>query len=263
MLLEKGSIDMVLVPSGLVLMFGYHLILLYRVLRFPHTTVIGFENHNKKAWVERMLRGGASEASLALSVVAANISTSTTLASLSLALCSFIGAWVGNSSKVLLPEMIYGDRSLSTNSVKYIALVGCFLLAFTSLVQAARYYVHASFLITTMDSDIPVGYVQKAVIRGGNFFTVGLRLQYLAATLLLWVFGPIPMLASSLVIVITLGIFDNNTTPLHHFRYDHFSGKEGKAPATAVNQATHASSSNVDNILNHPLIYAAPSTMSS
>jgi hypothetical protein len=35
-------------------MFSYHLILLYRILRHPGTTVIGYENHNKLAWVCRM-----------------------------------------------------------------------------------------------------------------------------------------------------------------------------------------------------------------
>lgn len=54
--LEKQYLDMILVPTGLIIMFGYHLFLLYRVLRLPHTTVIGYENHNKMAWVERMLQ---------------------------------------------------------------------------------------------------------------------------------------------------------------------------------------------------------------
>lgn len=53
--LQKSSLDVVLVPSGLFIMFAYHL-LLYRILKYPHTTVIGYENHNKKAWVQRMMK---------------------------------------------------------------------------------------------------------------------------------------------------------------------------------------------------------------
>lgn len=56
MLLDRESIDLVLVPLGLAIMFGYHLFLLYRILRFPHTTVVGYESHNLRAWVERMLK---------------------------------------------------------------------------------------------------------------------------------------------------------------------------------------------------------------
>jgi hypothetical protein len=56
MLVDKSSMDLVLVPCGLAIMVGYHLMLLHRILRHPHTTVIGYENHNKLAWVERMLQ---------------------------------------------------------------------------------------------------------------------------------------------------------------------------------------------------------------
>ncbi|KAM0945916.1 hypothetical protein DsansV1_C09g0089261 [Dioscorea sansibarensis] len=58
MMLDRRYIDIVLVPSGLVIMFGYHLFLLYRILKLPHTTVVGYENHNKLAWVERMMQVG-------------------------------------------------------------------------------------------------------------------------------------------------------------------------------------------------------------
>lgn len=52
----KDDLDLVLVPSGLLIMFVYHINLLYRYLHLPHTTVIGFENNDKKAWVERVMQ---------------------------------------------------------------------------------------------------------------------------------------------------------------------------------------------------------------
>ncbi|EEE69469.1 hypothetical protein OsJ_28888 [Oryza sativa Japonica Group] len=89
MLVDKSSMDLVLVPCGLAIMVGYHLMLLHRILRHPHTTVIGYENHNKLAWVERMLQAAAPEESaLALGVISDNISAATTLASLCIALGS-------------------------------------------------------------------------------------------------------------------------------------------------------------------------------
>lgn len=63
MLDKRSSLDLVLVPCGLVIMFGYHLILLYRILRQPATTVIGYENHNKLAWVRRMAQVTAADPS--------------------------------------------------------------------------------------------------------------------------------------------------------------------------------------------------------
>lgn len=46
------------------------------------------------------------------------------------------------------------------------------------------------------NSDVPVEYVQMALIRGSAFWSVGLRAIYFATTLLLWIFGPIPMFVS-------------------------------------------------------------------
>lgn len=52
---EKQDLDVVLVPGGLLVMFGYHLFLLYRYLHLPDTTVMGFENHDKRAWAKAIV----------------------------------------------------------------------------------------------------------------------------------------------------------------------------------------------------------------
>ncbi|KAL0328876.1 UNVERIFIED_CONTAM: hypothetical protein Scaly_2320200 [Sesamum calycinum] len=56
MMFRKEYLDLILVPCGLIIMFSYHLILLYRCLKLPHTTVIGFENNDKKTWVEKLMQ---------------------------------------------------------------------------------------------------------------------------------------------------------------------------------------------------------------
>jgi uncharacterized membrane protein len=185
-----------------------------------------------------------------MSVIASNISASSNLASLSIALSSLIGAWAGSTSSIFTTSIIYGNTSQTIASVKYIALLICFLVAFTCFIQstrqaaplyllnslfseaqliffsfflivfcACRYYVHASFLMSTLDSDIPVSYVQTAIIRGGNFWSTGLRALYFATTLLLWIFGPIPMFVCSVFMVVILHVFDSNSTPLHNYMY--------------------------------------------
>jgi len=235
MQLEKGSLDLVLVPCGLVVMLSYHLLLLYRILRHPSTTVIGYENHNKAAWVRRMVRAAPNETSLALSVISDNISASTNLASLSIALGSLIGAWISSTTKVFMTELVYGDRSQATATVKYISLLVCFLASFTCFIHSARYYVQASFLITTLDSDVPADYVQRAIIRGGNFWSMGLRALYFATTLLMWIFGPLPMFACSLLMVVILHMLDTNSLPLHQHQFivrKRHEQQRGFTPAT-------------------------------
>ncbi|KAJ6823569.1 uncharacterized protein M6B38_383145 [Iris pallida] len=110
-MVDKGLIDLVLVPSGLAIMFGYHLFLLYRILRFPHTTVVGYENHNMRAWVERMLKASPGETSVALNVISNNMSESSSLASVSISLSSLIGTWIGSTSKLFMTGRSTGTRA--------------------------------------------------------------------------------------------------------------------------------------------------------
>jgi uncharacterized membrane protein len=216
---RKECLDLVLVPLGLMIMSGYHLYLLHRCLRSPETTGIGYENHYRKAWVERVLQVEGKDGGLYLTVITSTITASTFLASTSLAPSSLIGAWVGSSShNIFISSVVYGDTSSSVITVKYIFLLICFLVAFASFLQCARSLVHANFLISMPNSDIPVSYVQKAVIRGSTFWSIGLRAIYFATNLLMWIFGPIPMFVTSLVMVAILNILDTNSTPLHQFQ---------------------------------------------
>ncbi|KAL6198363.1 hypothetical protein ACLB2K_028154 [Fragaria x ananassa] len=220
----KDDLDLVLVPSGLLIMFVYHINLLYRYLHLPHTTVIGFENNDKKAWVERVMQAERRDIGIVLNVISSNTSAATFLCSISLTLSSLIGTWLGsNTNEVFQSELIYGNTNPSTMTIKYISLLTCFLLAFACFVQSARHFVHANYLISTPDSNIPAWYVEMAVIRGGDFWSLGLRALYFALTLLLWFFGPIPMFVSSIVLVMVLHYLDTNTRPLFQHQ---FKGKE-------------------------------------
>ncbi|XP_068317526.1 uncharacterized protein [Pyrus communis] len=221
----KEDLDLVLVPSGLFIMLVYHIFLLYRYLHQPHTTVLGFENNDKRAWAERIMQVDKRDVGTALNVISSNTSAATFLCSISLTLSSLIGAWLGsNSTKtVFQSELIYGNTNPSILAIKYISLLTCFLLAFACFVQSARHFVHANYLISMPDSNIPAWYVQMAVIRGSDFWSLGLRALYFALTLLLWFFGPIPMFVSSMVLVIVLHNLDTNTRPLHQHQ---LPGKE-------------------------------------
>ncbi|XVE50174.1 hypothetical protein DITRI_Ditri01bG0140800 [Diplodiscus trichospermus] len=214
----KEYLDLALVPSGLFIMSAYHVFLLYRCIKFPETTGIGYENHFRKAWVERMLQVEAKDRGLSLTTINSTISAATFLATISLGLSSLIGTWLADSSHNLFRNsLIYGNTSSSIVSVKYISLLICFLVAFGSFLQCVRNFVHASFLISMPNAEIPVSYAQKAVIRGSACWSIGLRAIYYATTLLLWIFGPIPMFAASVIMVVVLHILDRNVTPLHEF----------------------------------------------
>ncbi|XP_042479354.1 uncharacterized protein LOC122060226 [Macadamia integrifolia] len=212
-------LDLILVPGGLLIMFTYHLYLIYRVRTNPKATTIGYENLNKKSWVKCMMEGDSSHLSLALSVISTNTTSAICLATICLTLSSLIGALVGSSSSNLFRNVfILGDSSAATDSLKYITMLLSFILAFLTFIQAARCFVQADFFISTPNTDLPVSLVQAAVIRGNNFWQVGLRLLYFAMVFLFWSFGPIPMFAACVIMVVVLSYLDSNSMPLHHYR---------------------------------------------
>ncbi|CAD6219679.1 unnamed protein product [Miscanthus lutarioriparius] len=205
--------ELVFVSCAVSTMLGYHLLLLYRIFGRPHTTMIGYENHNKLAWVERVARPMApEEAALALSVISDGISASTTLASLCIALASLIGAWVSSSAS---PALTSGSgEATATATANFASLLACFLASFTCFVQSAGCYVHASFLISALGSDAPVSHVQRAVLRGGGFWAAGLRALYLATA----PWGA-AMLACSVLTVAVLYLLDSNSVPMHRHQF--------------------------------------------
>ncbi|KAL3652586.1 hypothetical protein CASFOL_002267 [Castilleja foliolosa] len=215
---KEEHLDFVLVPSGLIIMLGYHLLHLRKCLNCPETTAIGYENHNRRVWVARILQVETKERGQAITVLTSNLSAATSFASISLTLSSLIGAWIGSSyHNDYITNSIYGNTSPTIVYVKYISLLACFLIAFACFVQTARCFVHANFLISMPNCEMPVKNVESAVIRGSNFWVVGLRSLYFATNLLLWIFGPVPMFISSVVTVAVLQYVDKNATPLPQY----------------------------------------------
>ncbi|KAM1033127.1 hypothetical protein FF1_036660 [Malus domestica] len=132
---QKEYLDVVLVPSGLLIMLIYHLFLLYKYVDYPLSTAIGSENNDKKVWVGKILQGEdvqvAKKVKTALDVISSNTSATTSLASISLTLCALIGAWMANSNNNNFPkQIIYGNTNPSTISIKALYFALNFLLWF-------------------------------------------------------------------------------------------------------------------------------------
>lgn len=173
----------------------------------------------------------------ALNVLGSNNSAATFLATVSLSLSSLIGAWMANNT-LFTSVLIYGDTRPETMSIKFITLLIFFLMAFACFVQSSRCFIHANYLITTPDTDIPISYVELAVIRGGEFWSLGLRSLYFATTMLLWFFGPIPMFVTSIGMIIFLHHLDKNTKQLHDHRSSRIRKQVHKRVEEATNRAT-------------------------
>jgi len=214
---EKHDLDFALVPAGLLLLSSYHAWLLYRIKRHPTTTVVGLNALNKEIWVDTMMADGIKNGVLAIQTVRNSIMASTLLATTAITLSSLIGILVGSSgSGGVAAAIIYGDDSRTGSSVKYLAILVCFLTAFLFNVQSIRYYSHVSFLIAVPLSKPGEGhsqwYVSRTLNRASYFWSLGLRAFYFSFPLFFWTFGPIPMFLCCCIMIFTLYFLDTATS---------------------------------------------------
>ncbi|PIN08874.1 hypothetical protein CDL12_18547 [Handroanthus impetiginosus] len=220
--MDRQFLDFILVPLGLLVMVGYHVWLLRHILRRPNTTVVGVNAVNRRLWVRAMMEDTAKNGILAVQTLRNNIMASTVLASTAIMLSSVIavlmsgngggGGGVGGHRPI---GAVYGDNSKLGLSIKFFAILVCFLVAFLLNIQSIRYYSHASILINVpkrkMGSNqdcVPVEYVGRIVNKGSYFWSLGLRVFYFSFPLFLWIFGPIPMFLCCLVLVFMLYFLD-------------------------------------------------------
>ncbi|XP_070678064.1 uncharacterized protein [Malus domestica] len=204
---QKECLDVVLAPSGLLIMLIYHFFLLYKYVNYPLSTAIGSENNDKKVWVGKILQGEdvqvAKKVKTALDVISSNTSATTSLAPISLTLCALIGAWMANSNNNNFPkQIIYGNTNPSTISIKG--------------------GVAPKIPVDCTGSHCEKKKAEREVERGSEFWSLGLRALYFALNFLLWFFGPIPMFTSSVATVVILAC--------HDFKN---SGGDQKCPASA------------------------------
>lgn len=167
---------------------------------------------------------------LAVQTLRNNIMASTVLATTAITLVSvisvFIGATAGrspasspaSSSSSSSPLLVYGSKTGQVFAVKYLAISLCFMLAFVCNVQAIRLYAHASFLLGLPPGGDGDGeaeefgaYVARTVNRGSHAWSLGLRAFYVSLALFMWTFGPIPMLACSVLMCALLYFLDTTT----------------------------------------------------
>ncbi|KAJ9691750.1 hypothetical protein PVL29_013823 [Vitis rotundifolia] len=215
--MEKQILDYTLVPAGLLLMAAYHIWLLFFILNHPNKTVIGVNAFNRRFWVSAMMEDVSNNGVLAVQTLRNNMMASTVLASTAIMLSSVMAALMTSKNGDHSFGVVFGDKSALGISIKYLAILVCFLLSFLLNVQSIRYYSHASILINVPFKKMSLSpnshhltaeYVGTIVNNGSYFWSLGLRAFYFSIPLFLWLFGPIPMFLSCLLMVSTLYFLD-------------------------------------------------------
>ncbi|KAL2934134.1 Inositol monophosphatase 3 [Bienertia sinuspersici] len=229
--MEEKELDFVLVSLGLLVFGVYHIWLVITVKRNPRNTVIGINAESRSQWIISLMADPVKNGVLMVQTFRNNMMASTLLATTAITLSSIIGVFVSSTSSNVSSRLVFGNKSEIISSVKYFALILCFLVAFLCNVQSIRYYAHVSFLATLPTSQgkkEAVEYAARSLNRGSFCWSLGLRAFYLSFPLYLWIFGPIPMFGCCCLMSIVLYFLDTTNSFTRQLHCESFKENDNK-----------------------------------
>ncbi len=196
-------------PAALLLLLLYHVHLYRKTKTSPLSTSQGLAGNTRRLWVHAIMQSGKD-------ILAVQTLRNWTMAATFLASAAIvIGLGVlniamtadkqGELSLAMMSE--FGSEHSGLWLSKLILLSADFLFAFFNFTIAVRYYNHTGFMINLPLDDksgITINDVVKILDRGGMHYTLGMRAYYLAIPLALWLFGPLWLLAGSVLLIATL-----------------------------------------------------------
>jgi uncharacterized membrane protein len=196
-------------PAALLILCIYHIYLYDKVQRQPLHTSIGLAQRTRALWVQMIMKAGkdilAVQTLRNWTMAATFLASAAILIALGILNIAVTSEKQGALSLQLMSDLGSGHPALWLG--KLILLGTDFLFVFYNFTLAVRYYNHTSFMInlpTDSSTEISVEDVVKMLDRGGTHYTLGMRGYYLAIPLTFWLFGPLWLLAGTLLLVITL-----------------------------------------------------------
>ncbi len=186
----------------------YHVYLYRKIRREPLTTSIGVTEELRKEWVRIVMTERRDV--LAVQTLRNWVMASSFLASTAILICLGVlnaAFRMGTLADVSHSLNLLGSRHEMVWMVKLMILSVAFLSAFFNFILAIRYFNHASFGLGLPDCADCLGshdFIAGIVQRGSLHYTVGMRGYYLAIPLTFWLFGPLWMLAATLVLLLAV-----------------------------------------------------------
>ena len=200
--------EIIIVVLAASVITAYHAHLYIKVWRDPLKTAIGITNHARQMWVKGVIRDKRDI--MAVQTMRNQVMAATFLASTAIliSLGLFSAAFrSGVFSEISHALNLLGTKTETLWMFKLMLLGILFFVTFFNFTLAIRYYNHASFMINTFeqnDETVSGESVTKVINHAALHYTIGMRGFYLSVPLALWLFGPIWMLAGSLVLIAVL-----------------------------------------------------------
>ncbi|CAH8342675.1 unnamed protein product [Eruca vesicaria subsp. sativa] len=217
----KVDTDSVLVPLSVFIAVGYHVFLWNTFKHNPSRTSLGIDSSKRKSWFRDIKEGDDKTGLLAVQSLRNKKMVTILTASVSILILLSLAAVTNNSFKAshlftAADNIVFGSNNPTIFVLKYASTSLLLAVSFFFSSLAVSYLMDANFLINAIgkkdegdcDCDYELTgagsfreYTRLVFERGFFMAMVGNRVMCVSVPLLLWMFGPLPVFASSLGLV--------------------------------------------------------------
>jgi uncharacterized membrane protein len=201
---------------SLAMLGAYRAWLSVRLRQDPLYTIQAYHQHVRRRWA-RLVLSDPSQAILGVQTLRNSTMGATFLASTVLLLLGGALSLVGRPDALgsLWPGIeLEASRHPLVWSAKVLLLVADLFVAVFAFVMAIRLYTHLGYQVSVPPETDPQGASADRVVamldRAGTLFSLGLRACYLAMPAVLWLFGPLPLVLSTAVLVVVMALLDRS-----------------------------------------------------
>ncbi len=199
-------LDMVCLAISTGLFTSYHLYVMWKLKTNPIYSLFGATQLAKTAWVVNIME--EKKDILAVQTLRNSTMAATFLASTSILLAVGVLTLSGQADKLgqtWHAVNLFGSTAESTMTLKLLVILANLFIAFFSFSFSIRLFSHAGFIVNTPSADGNYGtsftFVAMQLNKAGSYFHIGMRAYYFLIPLIFWLFGPLLMVASTIIVV--------------------------------------------------------------
>jgi len=210
------TIEYLVVSLSLIFLGGYHATFFYQTKKTPGRTEVGKAHARRSVWVDRMI--AREDRILAIQTLRNWTMSATYLASTAILIAAGLLGFLVSVDKIstlVLEVNVLGSQDAGLLTLKLVLLIANFFAAFFNFTLSLRFYNYVALDIGAADQSASQEERKEIVghlIRAANHYTWGMRGYDLCIPILLWIFGPLWLLAGSVLTTVAL------------YRHDHVAG---------------------------------------
>ncbi|KAK9734162.1 hypothetical protein RND81_04G119200 [Saponaria officinalis] len=194
-------LDTILVPMSLFLSVGYHVFLWHNYKHNPSIIILGLNSLKRRHWLQGIKLGDDKKEMLAVQSLRNALMEAILTATITILITMSLAALANNAykdSNLMSENPFFGSQSGRIIVLKYGSALIFLLTSFLCSSIAIGYFVDSNFLINSSDGFTGRAYTEIVFERAFLIGVVGSRLLCISLTLLLWLFGPVSVVISSL-----------------------------------------------------------------